>query len=313
MCHIPEQGFASNELATAVGIEGRSVRRNAPTVLNVGYLERLFHDGREFSLENQVWAPLLAHNEMGMPSPGLILQRLSMLPGYTKQFESAFGDARITMSRIGSALASYQRTLIAANSPFDRWHYGGEAGVLNEDAERGFSLFSGKAGCSGCHLVGPQQATFTDDEMHNTGVGYARSMGIEPETVKVQLAPGVFVEVEPEVYRASAEKPIPDLGYYEITQDPADRWKYRTPTLRNLTLTSPYMHDGSMRTLEEVVAFYNQGGHPNETQDPMVRPLGLSDKEQADLVQFLGSLTSPDEHQLVLDAFAETIGDHGGY
>ena len=132
MCHIPEQGFSSNELATAIGFEGRTVRRNSPTLLNVAYLERFFHDGREFSLEDQVWGPLLAANEMANPSPGYVLNKLKSIEGYRNAFEQIFGPRSLSMQNVGLALANYQRTLIAADSPFDRWHYRNEASVIDE-------------------------------------------------------------------------------------------------------------------------------------------------------------------------------------
>ena len=292
MCHVPAQAFTSNELATAVGIEGRTVRRNAPTLLNVGHLKTLFHDGRERRLEHQIWQPLLADNEMGNPSIGYVLETLSAIPGYADAFAAAF-DEPITMAGVGRALAAFQQTLVAANSPFDRWRYGGEVDALDPAAERGFGIFSGKGNCVACHTIGAGSALFTDQKMHNTGVGYLGSMGDRRGRRAVSLAPGVSVTYDLAAVAAAAE-PVPnDLGRYEITQDPADRWRYRTPTLRNVALTAPYMHDGSLATLEDVVEFYDRGGIPNEGLDPRIRPLGLTARERSDLIAFLESLTSP--------------------
>ncbi len=148
MCHIPEQGFTNNELARPVGIEGRSLRRNSPTLLNVAYVERLFHDGREISLETQVIGPLVERTEMGNPSIGHVIARLRSLPDYDGLFERAFG-AGPSPDRIGQAIASYERTLLSARSPFDRWHFAGEAAALGPRAIEGYRLFSGKAGCVG--------------------------------------------------------------------------------------------------------------------------------------------------------------------
>ncbi len=153
MCHIPEQGFSSNELATAVGIEGRSVRRNAPTIYNVAYLERLFHDGRENTLEQQIWGPLLARNEMGNPSVGQVIDRIRSLPSYSARFDHAFPGRGVTMETVGMALASYERMLVSANSPFDRWYYGGDQAAMSADQQAGFRLFTGKANCSNCHRL----------------------------------------------------------------------------------------------------------------------------------------------------------------
>ncbi|MGR9052937.1 MAG: cytochrome c peroxidase, partial [Gammaproteobacteria bacterium] len=150
MCHIPEQGFTSNEMKTAVGIEGRSVRRNSPTLYNVGYMTALFHDGRESTLEQQVWGPLLASNEMGNPSVGFVIDKLNHDTEYKGLFQQAFGRPA-DMETVGMALASYQRTLNSANSAFDRWYFGREQEALSESAQRGFRLFTGKAKCARCH------------------------------------------------------------------------------------------------------------------------------------------------------------------
>ena len=144
MCHVPEQGFTVNEMATAVGIEGRSVRRNAPTVYNVAYATRLFHDGRESTLEQQIWGPLLADNEMANPSVGYVLERLASLPDYQGMFEAAFNGRGPGMETLGRAIAAYQRTLVSANSAFDRWYFGKQQDALTASAKRGFELFDGK-------------------------------------------------------------------------------------------------------------------------------------------------------------------------
>ncbi|MEQ8234422.1 MAG: cytochrome c peroxidase [Gammaproteobacteria bacterium] len=298
MCHVPGQGFTVNELATAVGVEGRTVKRNAPTLLNVAWLDSLFHDARERSLAHQVWSPLLAHNEMANPSVGYVIDNLERWSDYRAAFREAFA-ADIDMESIGAALAAYQRTLVAGGSPFDRWHYGGDASAVGEAAKRGFALFRGKAGCIACHTMGEQAALFTDQALHNTGIGYAASMAPGGGRRNAEVAPGTHVEYDLAYVAPSAERKPNDLGRYEVTQDPDDRWKYRTPTLRNVALTRPYMHDGSLSTLADVVAFYNRGGEPNELLDPLIRPLGLSAAEQADLVAFLESLTSPAVTSLV--------------
>lgn len=309
MCHVPEQGFTSNELAMAVGVEGRSVRRNSPTIYNVGYAERLFHDGREDTLEQQVWSPLLARNEMANPSIGYVLRKIQKMPDYTGAFESVFDGQGPSMETLGMALAAYQRTLNSANSPFDRWHFAKDQEALSDSAKRGFDLFTGKARCVSCHGLDDDHALFTDQRMHNTGIGYRESMGIGPKKKRVNLAPGVFVDVDMELINAVAATPPPDLGLYEITQDPNDRWKYRTPSLRNVSLTAPYMHNGSLGTLKDVVRFYNEGGVPNELLDPLMTPLGLSEQDITDLVAFLESLTGDNIAILVSDGFAAPVGD----
>lgn len=311
MCHVPEQGFTSNELATAIGIEGRSVRRNSPTIYNVAYFDRLFQDGRETALEQQIWGPLLARNEMGNPSVGLVIEQIRAIPGYPDRFEKAFPGESITMATVGKALASYERVLVSANSAFDRWRYAAEADAMTNEQIAGFKLFNGKAGCSGCHLVGKDWALFTDSQLHNTGIGYQRSMAKTPPSTRVQIAPGQHVTVRGDIV-ADASEPRPnDLGRYEITEDPVDRWKYRTPSLRNVALTAPYMHDGSFSSLIDVIKFYNQGGIANELLDPRVRKLGLSEKESSQLLAFLNALTGDNVDRLVADAFSVPVGNTG--
>jgi cytochrome c peroxidase len=309
MCHIPEQGFTSNELATAVGIEGRTVRRNSPTIYNVAYLDRLFHDGRETRLEHQVWGPLLARNEMANPSIGAVLEKLRGLDDYADRFEAAFPGRGLAMETLGRALASYQRTLVSGDSPFDRWRYGGDEEALGAAARRGFEVFVGKGGCSGCHTLGSESSLFTDNGFHNTGIGFARAMLPDPAETEVQVGPGLTLSVDTALLGPISEPPPSDLGRYEVTQDPADRWRYRTPTLRNVALSAPYMHDGSLRSLRDVVDFYAKGGAPNPGLDPRIRPFDLAESESDDLVAFLEALTGSDVDTLVADAFAAPAGD----
>jgi cytochrome c peroxidase len=314
MCHVPEQGFSSNEMATAVGIEGRSVRRNSPTIYNVAYLERLFHDGRETMLEQQIWGPLLARNEMGNPSVGRVIEQISAVAEYREMFASVF-DGRsnslemISMETVGMALASYERALVSANSAFDRWFYGSDNKALTDQQQAGFSLFTGKAGCSACHQINEQYALFTDSLLHNTGIGYQRSMAKKTGETRVLIAPGEHIVVKGGSVAASSEPAASDLGQYEITENPEDRWKYRTPTLRNIALTAPYMHDGSISTLREVIEFYDNGGIENKLRDPLIQPLGLSEQEANQLLAFLDALTGDNVDSLVSDAFAVPVGN----
>jgi len=306
MCHIPDQGFTNNALAAPAGIEGRSVRRNAPSLYNVAYQEHLFHDGRESFLETQVWSPLLARNEMGAPSVGWVLDKVRRLPDYQGLFERAFGRPA-GMATIGQAIASYERTLISGNTPFDRWYYGRDRAALAREAQRGFKLFTGKARCGACHALGHDHALFTDQEPHNTGIGWQRSMHTRAAETAVPIAPGL--NVAKHLVEAVSEPPPNDLGRYEVTQDPVDRWRYKTPSLRNVALTAPYMHDGSFATLADVVAYYNRGGYAAPDLDRLIKPLGLSTMEQNDLVVFLESLTGDNVGEIAADGVAAPIGD----
>ena len=310
MCHVPAQGFTANELATPVGIGGRTVKRNAPTLLNVGQLSRLFFDARESRLEQQVWGPLLAPNEMGNPSIGYVVDNLTDWPQYRGLFEAAFGSGP-TMVNIGQALAAYERTLIAGGSPFDRWYYGKDVKALAPAAQRGFDIFRGKGHCSACHTINKKWALFTDEKLHNTGLGFLASMSKGARESRRHIVPGTTIDYTLAVAENAADAPLTDLGRYEITQNADDRWKFRTPTLRNIALTRPYMHNGTLSSLEDVVNFYNRGGIKNDRLDPLIRPLGLSAEERTDLVAFLNSLTSPAVDALADRARRVAIGNSG--
>lgn len=312
MCHIPEQGFTATELGTALGLEGRTMRRNTPTLLNVAYVGQLFHDGRARELETQAWVPLLNPIEMGNAAVADVLEKIRKMPDYAGRFEAAFAGSVATEHTVGVALASYQRTLVSGNSRFDRWHYGGDSQALNKAEQAGFAVFSGKGGCIACHAVGDKHALFSDAKFHNTGIGWARSKGIGAEPArkyKVQLAPGVFTEVMEQELASVSEALQKDDGRFEVTRKDAERWAYRTPSLRNVALTRPYMHDGSLATLEAVIDYYQHGGIDNPGKDTLVQPLQLSAQDKQNLAAFLRSLTGDNVALLAQQARAERI-DH---
>jgi cytochrome c peroxidase len=303
MCHVPEQGFAVNEVATAVGMEGRSLRRNTPTVLNVGYQTALFHDGRSSSLEAQVWGPLLAADEMANVSRDAAVARAAALPEYRELFARAFPDTGITASGIAAALAAYQRTLVSGNSRFDRFEFGAERTALTPEERRGLDLFRGRARCVACHTIGAGDALLTDHEFHNTGIGFGRAAAAT-RALRVLLAPGVETQLDPAGMPGVFSADAPDLGRFEVTGLERDRYAYKTPTLRNVALTAPYMHDGSLGTLEEVIEFYDRGGIDNPGKDPLLRPLGLAAGEKHALAAFLRALTGDNVEQLAAEARA---------
>ena len=257
----------------------------------------MFHDSRENNLEQQVWSPLLSANEMANPSIGFVVSKLKDLPGYRQKFEKVFAQG-ITMNTIGLALSAYERRLIAGGSDFDYYYYLGQKEALKSSARRGLSLFKGKAKCVLCHTIADDYALFSDEAEHNTGIGYAASMYPKESNRTINIGSDFILEFDLSAVSASTERKFNDLGRYEITLDPDDRWRYRTPSLRNVALTAPYMHDGSIQSLEEVIDFYEVGGVPNPLIDPLLQPLELSDGEKEDLVAFLRSLTS---------RFAETV------
>jgi cytochrome c peroxidase len=258
-CHQPDKGF-SNGQATGTGIYGKRTPRNVPSLLNVVYKGALFWDGYAGTLENQAKYPTTHAFEMDSPYLDGLLGYVRGEPSYAGRFRDAMGVERIEFDHIAKALAMYQRTLVSGNSPFDRFSYGGQHEALSPPARRGLELFTGKAGCAGCHHVGERHALFTDNEFHNTGVGYDR-------------ARGAFSDA--------------GLG---LLSDSSREGLFFTPSLRNVEDTAPYMHDGSFASLEEVVAFYDRGGVPNPGLDPKIRALRLSRAEKADLVSFLRSL-----------------------
>ena len=311
MCHVPEQGFTNNEIKTAVGIEGRSNLRNTPTLLNIAFSKFLFHDAREFSLENQVWQPVLAHSEMAMPSFGFTIKKLQLIPGYKKLFNKAFPNEGINMETFGKAIASYERSLVSGNSKFDKWYYGGDKNIVNEKVKKGFDVFMGKGNCSSCHAVGEKSALFFDNKLHNTGIGYAESMGLlQNKKTRVQLAPGEYVEVDNDIIKSvNQQKRKNDLGLYTITENPSHRWLFKTAGLRNISLTAPYMHNGIFATLDEVIDFYNEGGFQNELLSPMIRKLNLSSLEKENLKLFLESLVGENINILIADAISVPVGD----
>jgi len=303
MCHVPEQAFTQNELATPVGIEGRFVRRNAPALYNVAYRPRLFHDGRETSLAAQIWSPLLAGNEMGNEDRDSVLSLVAADPIYGPAFDNLFADG-LTDATLGNAIAAYERALLSANSPFDRWYYGGDPEALSPSARRGFFTFTA-AGCHRCHTFSNRHALFTDDALYRTGVEYASRRREASPVDRLQVAPGVVIPIQVSV-------PTPDRaddGAEEVTGQVADRWRYRTPSLRNVALTAPYMHDGSLATLEAVISFYDAGGGDDPDREPSLAPLGLTALQQADLIAFLKSLTGDNVEALAADARSVPIGD----
>jgi cytochrome c peroxidase len=238
-------------------VYGRRGERNAPALINRAYGRAFFWDGRTATLEEQVLHPIRDSLEMGQPIPALI-QRLRGDRSYRAAFSRAFGGAAIGSQAVARALASFVRTLRSGNASIDRWR-DGDTAALSPSARRGLALFTGRANCISCH-VGPN---FTDEQFHNTGVS-ARSSR----------------------YAARV-----DSGRACVTGRAGDVGAFKTPTLRDVAHSGPYMHDGSLATLEEVVAFYDSGGVPNPNLDVEIKPLGLTREERLDLFAFLTALT----------------------
>jgi cytochrome c peroxidase len=292
MCHLPDEGFTANAVRTSVGMAGVSLRRNAPSLLNVAYQRSLFLDGRRTTLESQALEPLLHPDEMANGDIARVLARIAALPGYGQRFRRAFGDPRPTALRVETALAAYQRTLLAGDSPFDQWYFGGREAAIPEAAKRGFALFR-ERGCIGCHPVDAKAALFTDHGFHNTGTGW-RSEVRRRQPVRVELIAGLATELTPSEIARFGTPDAPDLGRHEVTGKDEDRRAFRTPSLRNVAITGPYMHDGSFDTLAQVIDHYAGGGSPDDpAQAPAIRPFALTADERGALLAFLTTLTSP--------------------
>ena len=304
MCHVPEEGFTSNASKLSLGLEGVSLRRNAPGLLNVAWQTQLFHDGREPSLSSVAWSALLHADEMGNPSPGHLLARLRNWPDYAGRFEQAFDGRAASKDTLGEAVAAYLRTLVAGNSRFDQWRYANRADALTLLEQRGFNVFAGAGRCTACHTVNDPSAPFADGAFHVTGAGFKPQADVLSKAVSVALAAGVYITLKPSDLSAFADPRPPDLGRFDISQQAQDRFAFKTPSLRNVSRTAPYMHDGSLASLEEVVAFYNLGGEEAPGKSPLLKPLNLSEEDQRALVAFLKSLDSQNLPSLISAARA---------
>lgn len=284
VCHDPARAFtdANN---VAIGTHGNKGTRNSPTLLNTMFSDSLFWDGRADSLENQVKHPLQSPFEMGLDSEPELVARITIQP-YKQQFQRVFKEG-INLNTIAKAIAAYERTLLSGNSPFDRFIAGNKS-AISEAQRRGWELFKGKAKCIECHTFAVNAPFFTDFKFHNTGV--AASDSLFSSLIKRFTGPSRH---STSTALAHTEG-VAELGRYAITLERVDVGAFKTPTLRDVELTWPYMHNGSLSTLIDVVRFYNNGGRANSHLDVRMRALQLSEAEVTDLTEFLRSLTSDD-------------------
>lgn len=283
-CHQAERAFTDGR-SVAQGARRQDGTRNTPTLLNSAYLTSMFWDGRRGSLEEQAGDPLVNPVEHGLGSHDEVLARVRADAAHAAGFRAAFGAApeAIRMEHVAKALAAFQRTLLAGDSPFDRYRYLADPGALSAAQVRGLGLFTGRAGCAACHTIGEKDALFTDNAFHSIGIARTRSRpGLAGRAAHlVGLSPSErdrSIITDPEVA---------DLGRFAVTLKPPDIGRFRTPSLRNVALTAPYMHDGSVPALGEAVEreVYYRGLESG-------RPLILTPREKADLVAFLEALTS---------------------
>ncbi len=251
-CHLPEKGFTDGK-AVSTGINQLKGGRSAPASINRLYSKGQFWDGRAETLEEQSVGPFVSPVEHGFMNHDEMVAKMKRIAGYRKLFQEVF-VRDIVIEDVGKAIASFQRTILSGNSPADRFDFGGDEQALTASAQRGLELFRGKARCTRCH----SGFNFSDEKFHNLGIGW------DTNTV--------------------------DLGRYMVTKNPEDVGAVKTPTLREIAHTAPYMHDGRFKTLEEVVNFYNEGGIKNPHQDHTIIPLELTAEEKNDLVALLRSL-----------------------
>ncbi len=278
-CHDPAKGFSDGK-RVAEGIGGKKGARNSPTVLNAVFYEFQFWDGRAQSLEEQAKGPLINPVEMGMDSHDAVIKVVRGVPEYEQGLLKAFGHAP-TIDDVVAAIATFERTVVSGDSAFDRFH-AGDKSALSESAQRGWEIWNGKARCNTCHPFGNATPNFSDNKFHNIGVaaknrdfaGLARKAATVSSPDELAFSPD-FTE----------------LGRFVATKQPKDIGAFKTPGLRDVALSAPYMHDGSEATPADVVTFYDKGGEANPYLDGGIVPLKLTDQEKQDLVAFMESLT----------------------
>jgi cytochrome c peroxidase len=278
-CHDPAKGFADGQ-KVSTGIGGKKGTRNSPTVLNAVFYEFQFWDGRSPSLEDQAKGPMTNPVEMGMDSHAAEVEVVKGLPEYRASFQKIFGREP-TIDDIAAAIATFERTVLSGDSAFDRFQ-AGDKSALSDSAQRGWELWNGKARCNTCHPFGNATPNFSDNKFHNIGVA-VRGRDFSA------LARKAATVSNPDELASSAD--FTELGRFVVTKQPKDIGAFKTPGLRDVALTAPYMHDGSEATLLDVVEFYDKGGEPNPYLDGGVVPLKLTDQEKQDLVAFMESLT----------------------
>ena len=266
-CHRPENAF-SQPTAVSTGIRGQVGHRKAPSFVNgaLTLYPHFFWDGRAASLEDQAMGPVANPIEMGNTHERMV-ETIAAIPGYRRYFAEAFGSDEVTKDRIAKALADYERTRMSGNSPYDRWRRQRDEAAVSDAVKRGHDLFYGKGSCNQCHVG----SRFTDNTFHNIGVGWDEKTKTFSDEGRYQTTKGTANE-----------------GFAE-----SDRGAFKTPTLRDVARHAPYMHDGSMATLRDVVEYYNRGGNANPYMDPKMpaHPLELTSTEVDYLVAMLESLS----------------------
>jgi cytochrome c peroxidase len=299
-CHNPDRAFTDGKPAS-VGFKARVGQRNAPTILNALYNKKQFWDGRAETLEDQAAFPITNPSEMGQPSLDAALAVIAAIPEYQQAFQQVYNQSPNVVN-IVRALASYERSLVSFDSPFDHF-IAGDPNAINDAAKRGWTLFNTRGHCDRCHAAVNQDATyFTDFDFHNIGIGILRH-NVTPLALQAiqQIEKGDL----PNVDRAAIQSDFSVLGRFLLTRKEADIASFKTPTLRNVLVTGPYFHDGSMETLWDAMDHYNKGdGVKNPWLDEDIEPLALTEDQIDDVVEFLASLTSAEYKELGIKELA---------
>ena len=285
-CHDVSRGFTDHR-SVSEGIGDHLGKRSAPTTMNAALLQSRFWDGRAPSLEEQAKLPILNPIEMGHPDAASAMAAVNTDPAYQGLFQKAYGRTP-NYEDLGRAIASFERTLIFLDAPFDRFA-GGDSRALSAAAQRGLDLFNGKARCVSCHMINASNPLGTDNLFHNIGVS-ARKQNFEAlagQALSVLRENNDTKALD----KLAIETDMSELGRFLVTKNPGDIGAFKTEQLRNVGITAPYMHDGSLRTLWDVMDHYNKGGETNAYLDGGIEPLNLSENEINDVVAFLFTLT----------------------
>jgi cytochrome c peroxidase len=289
-CHDPARAFTDGR-PTSIGIEGRVGERNAPTILNALFNNTQFWDGRVKTLEEQAALPIINPIEMGQPSMDAAVTRIAAIEDYRQAFRQVFGRRPIGPDLV-RAIASYERTQVLFDSPFDRF-IAGDKNAIDDSAKRGWELFNAKGRCNKCHALSEENrdvTTFTDNDFHNIGIGIIRHNVVALARQAQELINSGNTDA---IDRAAVGTDFSALGRFLITKKEADIAAFKTPDMRNVLVTGPYFHDGSQETLWDVIDHYNKGdGLHNPYLDADIQPLALTEQEVDDLVAFLASLTT---------------------
>ena len=304
-CHDPARAFTDGR-PVSVGIHGGVGQRNAPTVLNALYNKTQFWDGRVNTLEQQAALPITNPFEMGSASIGDAVSKIAEEKDYQTQFMQAFGRG-VNEQDMLRAISAYERTLFSFDSPFDHF-IAGDANAIDDSAKRGWELFNSKARCNLCHAFSDKQrdvTVFTDNDFHNIGIGILRHrVGPLAQQAEHELAQGNL----PDVDKAAITSDLSVLGRFLLTKKQSDIAAFKTPDLRNVLVTGPYFHDGSMQTLWDALDHYNKGdGISDPWLDEDMQPLALTESEIDDLVALLVSLTSPQYKELGDQEYARQL------